>query len=113
MRPLAFIISAGLTLAACVQAHAGYRVVQGEGRAAIGGKDLASARKTALAEALHDAAGKLQSHVRGFSQVDTNGAIREESTTLVEGRFSRYRVLFEGREGGSLQQLVAGNEISF
>jgi hypothetical protein len=101
MRPLAFIISAGLTLAACVQAQAGYRVVQGEGRAAIGGKDLASARKTALAEALHDAAGKLQSHVRGFSQVDTNGAIREESTTLVEGRFSRYRVLFEGREGGS------------
>jgi len=101
MRPLAFIISVGLTFAACVQAHAGYRVVQGEGRAVIGGKDLASARKAALAEALHDAAGKLQSHVRGFSQVDANGAIREESTTLVEGRFSRYRVLFEGREGGS------------
>ena len=101
MRPLASIVAAAIFIAAFAQAHAGYRVVQGEGRAAIGGKDLASARKAALADALHDAAGKLQSHVRGVSLVDMQGAIKEESTILVEGRFSRYHVLFEGREGGT------------
>ena len=101
MRPLAFIVAAAVSITVFAQAHAGYRVVQGEGRVAIGGKDLASARKAALADALYDAAGKLQSRVRGASLVDTQGAIREESTILVEGRFSRYHVLFEGREGGS------------
>ena len=101
MRHLAYIFAAALSISAFAQAHAGYRVVQGEGRVVIGGKDLASAKKAALADALHDAAGKLQSHVRGASLVDTQGAIREESTILVEGRFSRYHVLFEGREGES------------
>ena len=101
MRPLAFIFAVAVSIAAFAQAHAGYRVVQGEGRAAIGGKDLSSARKAALADALYDAAGKLQSRVRGASLVDTQGAIKEESTILVEGRFSRYHVLFEGREGGT------------
>ena len=101
MRPLAYIVAAAVSITAFAQAHAGYRVVQGEGRVVIGGKDIASAKKAALADALHDAAGKLQSHVRGASLVDTQGAIREESTILVEGRFSRSHVLFEGREGGS------------
>ena len=101
MRPLAIVVAVAVSIAGFAQAHAGYRVVQGEGRAAIGGKDVASAKKAALADALHDAAGKLQSHVRGASLVDTQGGIKEESTILVEGRFSRYHVLFEGREGGT------------
>lgn len=101
MRPLAFVLAAGLSLAALVQASAGERVVEGEGRAVIAGKDLSSARKSALADALYDAASKLESHVRGVSLMDTGGAIKEESSTLVGGRFSGYHILFEGREGNS------------
>ncbi len=101
MRSFAFILALGMSLASFAQANAGQRVVQGEGRAVLAGKDLSSARKAALADALYDAAAKLQSHVRGASLLDTRGAIKEESSVLVEGRFSGYHILFEGREGGA------------
>jgi len=101
MRPLAFIFAVGMSLAAFTQAQAGQRLVQGEGRAVISGKDLSVARKAALADALYDAATKLQSHVRGASLIDTRGVLQEESSMLVGGRFSGYHILFEGREGGA------------
>lgn len=101
MRPFALILAAGISLAAFVQASAGERVVEGEGRAAIAGKDVASARKAALADALYDAASKLGSQVRGVSLLDTSGALKEESSAIVGGRFSGYHILFEGREGGA------------
>jgi hypothetical protein len=101
MRPLAFILAAGFSFLALAHADAGQRVVKGEGRAVIAGKDLSSARKAALADALYDAAAKLQSRVRGASLVDSQGVIREESSILAEGRFSGYHILFEGREGAA------------
>ena len=101
MRPLAFLLAVGVSLSTFIQAQAGHRLVQGEGRAVIAGKDLSVARKAALADALHDAASKLQSHVRGVSLIDTQGALKEESSMLVGGRFSGYHILFEGREGNS------------
>ena len=81
-------------------AEAGYRVVTGEGRAAIAGS-VDAARKAALAEALYDAAGKLGLKLRGFSHVDPSGALREETSSLVEGRFKGYQVVREGRDGAS------------
>lgn len=101
MRPLAFLFAVGVSLAALAQAHAGQRFVQGEGRAVMAGKDLSAARNAALADALYDAASKLDSHVRGASLMDTDGALKEESSMLVAGRFSGYHILFEGREGGA------------
>ena len=101
MRPLAFLLAVGMSVAAFVQAQAGQRLVQGEGRAVIAGKDLSVARTAALADALYDAAAKLQSNVRGASLVDTRGVLKEESSILVGGRFSGYHILFEGREGNS------------
>ena len=101
MRPFALLLAAGLSLVALAQAQAGHRLVQGEGRAVISGKDLSSARKSALADALYDAASKLESRVRGASLIDTKGVLKEESSMLVGGRFSGYHILFEGREGGS------------
>jgi hypothetical protein len=80
---------------------AGYRVVLGEGRAAIAGSDIASARKAALAEALYDAAGKLQTKVRGFSLQSASGMFREESSALVEGRFNGYHIVREERQGSA------------
>lgn len=82
-------------------AEAGYRIVQGQGRAAIAGSDVASAKKAALAEALYDAAGKLQTKVRGVSSLQASGTLLEESTALVEGRFKGYHVVREEREGGA------------
>ncbi len=101
MRPFAFLLAVGISLAAFAQAHAGQRFVQGEGRAIIAGKDMSTARQAALADALYDAASKLDSRVRGISLVDTDGALKEESSTLVAGRFSGYHILFEGREGAA------------
>ena len=101
MRPLAFILAVGMSAVAFIQAQAGQRLVRGEGRAVIAGKDLSVARKAALADALYDAASKLQSHVRGASLIDTKGVLQEESSMLVGGRFSGYHILFEGREGGA------------
>ena len=101
MRPLAFLLAVGVSLAAFAQAQAGQRFVQGEGRAVMAGKDLSTARKAALADALYDAASKIDSRVRGASLIDTDGALKEESSMLVAGRFSGYHILFEGREGGA------------
>ena len=101
MRPLAFLFAVGVSLAALAQAHAGQRFVQGEGRAVMAGKDLSTARKAALADALFDAASKIDSRVRGASLMDTDGALKEESSMLVAGRFAGHHILFEGREGGA------------
>ena len=101
MRPLAYLLAAGVSLAAFAQAQAGQRFVQGEGRAVLAGKDLSTARNAALADALYDAASKIDSRVRGASLIDTDGALKEESSMLVAGRFSGYHVVFEGREGGA------------
>ena len=65
------------------------------------GSDVASARKAALAEALYDAAGKLQTKVRGFSSQQSSGRLLEESSALVEGRFKGYHIVQEGREGAA------------
>jgi hypothetical protein len=81
-------------------AQAGFKVVTGEGRAAVAGS-VDAARKAALAEALYDAAGKLGVKLRGFSHVDASGALREETSSLVDGRFKGYQILREGREGAS------------
>lgn len=94
-------LSLVFALALIGSASAGYRVVQGQGRAAIAGSDVAAARKAALAEALYDAAGKLQMKVRGVSSRPASGALFEETTALVEGRFKGYHVVREQREGGS------------
>jgi len=81
------IMSCGFFVVAAIsQAEAGYRVVTGEGRAAVAGS-VDAARKAALAEALYDAAGKLGLKLRGFSHMDASGALKEETSSLVEGRF--------------------------
>lgn len=98
----AFLISLALLLGYMGPAAAGYRVVQGQGRAAISGSDISSARKAALAEALYDAAGKLQTKVRGFSSLSMTGVLREESSALVEGRFKGYHIVREERQGATL-----------
>lgn len=88
------------------EAEAGYRVVTGEGRAAVAGGAVDAARKAALAEALYDAAGKLGLKMRGFSHLGASGALQEETSALVEGRFKGYQVVREGREGGSFVVVV-------
>lgn len=88
------------------EVEAGYRVVTGEGRAAIAGGGTDTARKAALAEALYDAAGKLGMKMRGFSHVGASGALQEETSALVEGRFKGYQVVREGREGASFVVVV-------
>ena len=95
------IFAVAITFGLVGAASAGYRVVQGQGRAAIAGTDVASARKAALAEALYDAAGKLQTKVRGVSTQQSSGRILEESSALVEGRFKGYHIVQERREGAA------------
>lgn len=99
MRALSLALA--VVLGSIGSVDAGYRVVQGEGRAAIAGPDIATARKAALAEALYDAAGKLQTKVRGFSSQSASGMFREESSALVQGRFKGYHIVREGRQGAA------------
>ena len=92
-------LALSITLGLVGAASAGYRVVHGHGRAAIAGSDVTSARKAALAEALYDAAGKLQTKVRGVSTQQSSSRLIEESSALVEGRFKGYQIVQEVREG--------------
>ncbi len=93
----------GFVLALCLTgtAQADMRVVQGEGRAVVSGKNANDARRAALSDALYDAASKLGARIRGVSIINTQGALREESTSIVEGRFNGYKILSEGREGST------------
>jgi hypothetical protein len=80
-------------------AYAGTRLVHAIGRAAIAGKDTTAARKSALAEALYDAAGQVRMVVRGSSFMSQKGTIHEESGVAVSGSLKGYQVVDEHREG--------------
>ena len=95
-----FLLSLALSVTLTAPAFAGLQVVRGEGRAVVSGKDTGSARKSALADALYDAAGRLGTRVRGASLLN-QGVLREESSALVDGRFKTYSVVYEGREGSA------------
>lgn len=83
----------------CDQVMAGTRLVHAVGRAAIANGDVAGARKSALAEALYDAAGQVRMSVRGSTMVSDAGTLREESGIVVSGQLKGYQVLDERREG--------------
>lgn len=87
-------------------AFAGLRVVQGEGFAPIQGKGTAAARERALAAALYDAASRLQSKVRGASQLDTNGRLTEEMTTTVAAQLRGYEIIKDGQMGSNWMIVV-------
>ena len=91
----AFVVSA----LGGVAAQAGTRLVHAVGRAAIANGDVAGARKSALAEALYDAAGQVRMSVRGTSFVSNAGAMNEESGIVVSGQLKGYQVVDEHREG--------------
>ncbi|MBM3635878.1 MAG: hypothetical protein FJX04_02045 [Alphaproteobacteria bacterium] len=100
MRCISIIIfSAAFALLTLNQVMAGTRLVHAVGRAAIANGDLAGARKSALAEALYDAAGQVRMSVRGSTMVSDAGALREESGIIVSGQLKGYQVLDERREG--------------
>jgi hypothetical protein len=80
-------------------ADAGTRLIHAIGRAAVAGKDITAARKSALAEALYDAAGQVRMVVRGSSFMSDAGAIHEESGIAVSGSLKGYQVVDERREG--------------
>ena len=80
-------------------AEAGTKLIHAVGRAAIAGKDITAARKSALAEALYDAAGQVRMVVRGTSFMSNSGAIHEESGVAVSGSLKGYQVVDEHREG--------------
>lgn len=87
-------------------ADAGLRVVQGEGWAPISGKSTAAARERALAAALYDAASRLQSKVRGASQLDTGGRLKEEMTTTVAAQLKGYEIVKDGQMGSNWMIVV-------
>jgi hypothetical protein len=88
-----------LTFVGIEHASAGTRLVHAVGRAAIANGDVAGARKSALAEALYDAAGQVRMSVRGSTLVSDAGTLREESGIVVSGQLKGYQVLDERREG--------------
>ena len=95
-----FIISLALaSVFFAGKAEAGTRLIHAIGRAAIAGKDTTAARKSALAEALYDAAGQVHMVVRGTSFMSQAGKIHEESGVAVSGSLKGYQVVDERREG--------------
>ena len=80
-------------------AYAGTRLIHAIGRAAIAGKDTTAARKSALAEALYDAAGQVRMVIRGSSFLSQAGTIHEESGIAVSGSLKGYQIVDEHREG--------------
>lgn len=104
-RPLLSFLVIALTLIAG-PALAGLRVVQGEGFAPIQGKGTAAARERALAAALYDAASRLQSKVRGASQLDINGRLTEEMTTTVAAQLRGYEIIKDGQMGSNWMIVV-------
>ena len=99
MRLRLFLSSLDLILVATGSADAGTRLIHAVGRAAIAGKDIAGARKSALAEALYDAAGQVRMVVRGTSFMSNAGTLHEESGIAVSGLLKGYDVVEEHREG--------------
>ena len=100
MRSLRLILAAAsLALIGSYETQAGTRLVHAVGRAAIANGDVAGARKSALAEALYDAAGQVRMSVRGSTMVSDAGTLREESGIVVSGQLKGYQVLDEHREG--------------
>ena len=95
-RSLSLLGFVGLALSS---ADAGTRLVHSIGRAAIANGDVTGARKSALAEALYDAAGQVRMSVRGSTLVSDAGALREESGIVVSGQLKGYQVIDERREG--------------
>ena len=93
------LVVAAFALLICDQVMAGTRLVHAVGRAAIANGDVAGARKSALAEALYDAAGQVRMSVRGSTMVSDAGTLREESGIVVSGQLKGYQVLDERREG--------------
>ena len=93
------LVVAVFALLICDQVMAGTRLVHAVGRAAIANGDVAGARKSALAEALYDAAGQVRMSVRGSTMVSDAGTLREESGIVVSGQLKGYQVLDERREG--------------
>lgn len=98
------IAAAGLCLS--LPADAGMRVVQGEGWAPVSGKSTAAARERALAAALYDAASRLQSKVRGASQLNTDGRLTEEMTTTVAAQLKGYEIIKDGQMGSNWMIVV-------
>ena len=96
--PVLLSTLATIVLMSC-PAHAGTRLIHAIGRAAIAGKDVTGARKSALAEALYDAAGQVRMVVRGTSFMSNAGAMHEESGIAVSGLLKGYEVVEEHREG--------------
>ena len=95
-----FVVSLALVSILSVgSADAGTRLIHAIGRAAIAGKDTTAARKSALAEALYDAAGQVRMVVRGSSFMSQTGTIHEESGVAVSGSLKGYQVVDEHREG--------------
>jgi hypothetical protein len=100
MNSFLFILAATLLAIFGVDhAMAGTRLVHAVGRAAIANGDIAGARKSALAEALYDAAGQVRMSVRGSTMVSDAGTLREESGIVVSGQLKGYQVVDERREG--------------
>ena len=104
-KPLLSLLFVAATLFAG-PALAGLRVVTGEGFAPIQGKGTAAARERALAAALYDAASRLQSKVRGASQLDTNGRLTEEMTTTVAAQLRGYEIIKDGQMGSNWMIVV-------
>ena len=101
MRHSVRLIAFGFAVVAlsCATVQAGTRLVHAVGRAAIANGDIAGARKSALAEALYDAAGQVRMSVRGTSFVSNAGAMNEESGIVVSGQLKGYQIIDEHREG--------------
>jgi hypothetical protein len=100
MRSRLILSTLAVILGMSASADAGTRLIHAVGRAAIAGKDIAGARKSALAEALYDAAGQVRMVVRGSSFLSNAGTIHEESGIAVSGLLKGYDVVEEHREGG-------------
>lgn len=108
MRTGFLFVAALLTTAfgAIPLAEAAPRVVQGEGWAPISGKGTAAARERALAAALYDAASRLQTKVRGASQLNTDGRLKEEMTTTVAAQLKGYEIIKDGQMGSNWMIVV-------
>jgi|GEM_PF-6044813 len=87
-------------------AEATLRVVKGEGWAPISGNATATARERALAAALYDAASRLQTKVRGASQLNTQGRLTEEMTATVAAQLKGYEIIKDGQMGSNWMIVV-------
>lgn len=110
MKAMKKLVLSLLIIAAAALSHgpaeAGLRVVRGEGWAPISGKSTAAAREQALAAALYDAASRIQSKVRGASELTTSGRLKEEMTTTVAAQLKGYEIIKDGQMGSNWMIVV-------